>query len=361
MNYRILKPSWIKLIFSLIYVILLAEVFLRVLFPIPMLPRYINATDFGIRGNMANLNYWHHTPDYDVSIRTNSKGIRANEEIPYKKPENIKRIVVLGDSFAMGYGVNLEDTFLSQMKRDLKSAGYETQIVNLSVSGHGNAEELIVLQNEGLKFDPDIVLLSWHFTDFDDNVRSNLFMLENEKLVRKSQTYLPGVKIREYLFSFTFYRIIAGNSHLYNWLRHEIGILVKRILVLWSGRIIKKSYANQEETELKRKTRELYSLDLMVSLIKAIEKEANSVNADLLILDIPVRQSRFEFGSLFPAKLMSSKEGFHVVSPIKLFKEKVEDGDLIYWEKSHGHFTPKGCRIVGQALAETIITKGLLN
>ena len=82
-------------------------------------------------------------------METNSKGVRSDREIPYEKPAGVKRIVVLGDSYGMGYEVTLEDSFLGVMERRLQESGIEAEVVNLSVSGHGTAEELITLKEEG--------------------------------------------------------------------------------------------------------------------------------------------------------------------------------------------------------------------
>ena len=50
--------------------------------------------------------------------------------------------------------------------------------------------------------------------------------------------------------------------------------------------------------------------------------------------------------------------GFTVVNPISLFEQ--HKGELLYWERSHGHFTPLGCRIVGRELARVIVAENLL-
>ena len=44
-------------------------------------------------------------------VRTNEKRLRDFREYSYDKPENIKRIVLLGDSCTFGTGVDLNDYF----------------------------------------------------------------------------------------------------------------------------------------------------------------------------------------------------------------------------------------------------------
>src|SRR5579863_8512603 len=58
---------------------------------------------------------WRHTPnssgelsndEYHTEVKYNSKGLRGLDR-PYTKPQNLFRIVVVGDSFADGYTVQV--------------------------------------------------------------------------------------------------------------------------------------------------------------------------------------------------------------------------------------------------------------
>ena len=54
---------------------------------------------------------------------------------------NTKGIAVLGDSFAMGWGVNDNETFSAILEKKINRPVY-----NLAVSGYGNKRELIILK-----------------------------------------------------------------------------------------------------------------------------------------------------------------------------------------------------------------------
>ena len=347
-----------KVAFGMIYLLLGAEVFIRIFAPEPILPRYVCATSYGIRGNNPNRNYWHTTPEYRINIQTNSKGIRAPEEIPYEKPAGVKRIVVLGDSFGIGYGVDLENTFTNQMKNFLTEAGVISQIVNLSVSGHGTSEQLIVFREQGWKYQPDLVLLVWHGSDLADNVRANLYSLEDDRLVPENKTYLPGVKTREFLFQFAAYRFLAEYSHLYSCVRENAALLVKN-KVLPAIRSLSNAGAPAHNIDADAVERAAeYRKNLAIKLLEQINKECLSHGARFLILDVPYRLSRTEFSSGFPEN-DDGDMAFKVFCPIELFKQ--QRGENLYWERSHGHFTPLGCRIVGKGLAEIIFESDLIN
>lgn len=332
------------------------EGLLRVMAPVPMMPRYVTALSCGVRGNMPNQIFRHSTAEYNILIRTNSKGIRSDHEIPYEKASNSKRIVLLGDSFGMGYGVSADEMFTARMVYYLK-ANYDitAEIVNLATSGHGNAEELIILLNEGFKYSPDLVLLSWHYTDLEDNVRSKLFGLAQGKLKPMAKAYLPGVKERQFLNQFLAYRFLAEHSQIYNFCRNWAGKKIKK----WLGQArSKNSLKRKDKVKQKRKSNKKYEKELAIALLERIEKECHSKESRLVILDIPFRVTRKEFKSRFPYDYMSSTNPFAIVSPIEKFKEK--RGEQIFWERGDGHFTPLGCDLVGEVLADFICNHDLL-
>jgi len=348
-----------KILFATAYSVLAAEVFLRIFAPQSILPRYVCPTDYGIRGNEPNRSYWHVTPDYRINIRTNSKGIRANGEIPYEKPPGVKRIVVLGDSFGMGYGVDLQDTFTSQMARSLEKNGIKCEVVNLSVSGHGNAEHLVALKEEGLRYEPDLVLVAWNSSDPDDNIRANLFGLEDGRLVRRSKTYLPATKLQEVLFKSRLYRLVAEHSHLYTLVRDKAANLVKYKILLTIRRLSNAANSAQSPDESAvAEAASKYRNNLTTAILEEIRQQCASKGANLLILDIPRRVSRTEFKSLFPYDEAKDSK-LDIFNPIRVFQQ--HKGDKLYWENSCGHFTPLGCRLIGEGLAEVILKSGLLN
>ena len=67
------------------------------------------------------------------------------------------RVIVLGDSIAFGLGVSDEETFTHLL--DVRDNGIEAG--NLAVQGYGPGQELLVLLGEGLRSDPDVVVLAF--------------------------------------------------------------------------------------------------------------------------------------------------------------------------------------------------------
>lgn len=96
----------------------------------------------------------------DVERKISMQGIRDREYKP-KTPDEY-RIVAIGDSFTMGAGLKLEDTIPKVLEKLLNSVEYirkKVSVVNCGVGGYAPWQELIFLQERGVNFDPDMVIL----------------------------------------------------------------------------------------------------------------------------------------------------------------------------------------------------------
>jgi hypothetical protein len=371
---RILRSRALKIVFGSVYSLLAAEFFLRVISPMPLLPRYVVATPYGVRANQPSVTYYHTTPECYVKMETNSHGIRSNREIPYEKPAGVKRIVVLGDSYGMGYEVDLDQMFLSQLEARVKEAGVPCEVVNLSVSGHGNAEELLALRAEGFKYQPDLVLVCWHSTDLDDNVRSGLFKFDGDRLVADKPAYLPGTNMQQKLAQFALYRFVSERCQLYSFLREELAGKLKALLLVGGG---KKADAEAEPTIAQAKPSNPSSSTtgqgpdgtpaklsdaerLSIALLEQARRESIEHHANFLVLDIPdFGFKNAELRSAFPRDPEGKDFGLRVVSPLDAFHSTPQDQQL-YRHRGHFHLTPIACQIVGDLLARVVLKDDFL-
>jgi lysophospholipase L1-like esterase len=334
----------ILLMFALLGLI---EGYLRIFSPQPLIPRYVTNGQNGIRINYPNIDIWHRTPDYKINIRTNNKGIRSDREFAYVKPFGKKRIVVLGDSFTMGYGVNNEDLYVTILSRKLMKEGYDVEVINLGVSGFSNAEELITLENEGIKYEPDLVILAFYQNDLTENVISNLFSVQDGGLVRISEEYLPQVKLRNSLYSFKIYKYLAQNSHLLYLCRRRLSIIIKN-LMLRSNQKITKDF--DEKYYLKEQKK------LAAKIVDKIYETTTNQGGKFILLDIPSQNMRTDI----PKMEMRYFHNMNFIDSGDIMKKASVD-KLLYWKKSHSHWTPYSHDLIGNKLAQYILDKKLLD
>ena len=111
------------------------------------------------------------TSEYQTHISINSRGVRG-PEIPYAKAGDERRVLILGDSFAEGYTVDIEKRFSNLLEEQLGSRVQgRASVVNLGVGGYSNDQELILFRREGMKYNADVVVLLVHDNDIFYNIR----------------------------------------------------------------------------------------------------------------------------------------------------------------------------------------------
>lgn len=112
------------------------------------------------------------TRDYGVLVRTNALGMRDRPHDPLPAPGTF-RILVLGDSFMEAYQVPLEQSLPWLLQEELAPRGVE--VLNLGVGGYGTAQALLALQEEGLGYRPDLVVLAFFA---GNDVQNNSWAIE---------------------------------------------------------------------------------------------------------------------------------------------------------------------------------------
>jgi len=102
-------------------------------------------------------------PDLDVwfklvRLRTNSRGLRYREIEP-SKPLGVFRVAVLGSSFTLPSGVELEDSFHARLERTFNSeAERRFEFVNFAQGVLHPAQNVAVLEHRALAYAPDLAL-----------------------------------------------------------------------------------------------------------------------------------------------------------------------------------------------------------
>ena len=99
------------------------------------------------------------TAEFDTEIRINSAGVRDDDEIGEKAP-NERRILILGDSLVLSVQVPFGQTFGELLEQRLNSRGSPVhyRVINGGVQGYGPVQELLFLRSLLPVVKPDLVL-----------------------------------------------------------------------------------------------------------------------------------------------------------------------------------------------------------
>jgi lysophospholipase L1-like esterase len=93
-----------------------------------------------------------------VSFQINAVSLR-NPEITLPKPPGVFRVLVLGDSVTMGYGVPSEVGYTRVLEKLVD--GQHIEVINAGTSGHPAADQLAFLEHYGLALEPDMVVVGF--------------------------------------------------------------------------------------------------------------------------------------------------------------------------------------------------------
>lgn len=106
-----------------------------------------------------------------AEVRTNQFGMRG-DTISEARPPGTYRIVLLGDSFTMGWGVAEPDTWARILERRLnatRSHGLPPadryEVLNLGVGNYNTAQEVALLERVGMGLGPDLVVVGHFIND----------------------------------------------------------------------------------------------------------------------------------------------------------------------------------------------------
>ena len=289
---------------------------------------------------------WKPRPGYawllhGVPTTVNAKAYRGREH-PLRKPPDRTRVVMLGDSIAFGARVTDEQTFGAL----LESGSGRFDVVNLAVEGYGTDQELLRLENEGLAYHPDVVVLNFCMTnDVLNNVRQS--DTEDEGVLKPYFSWEEGaLRLHDEQLK------LSAPRRALQWLADE-SFLYHRV----AGLLPARTRRGQGQGANPDRVRRLPSEDLTFRLIQRIEAVTRREGARLLVVlhpDEPAFRRRSPLLQSFCwTKLL---EGIPVVDLGERYRAAGMTFDQIALDYQ-GHLTPLGHQLaaeeMGAVLTET--------
>lgn len=287
-----------------------------------------------------------------TKILINAEGFRGRE-VQLPKPKGAKRILVLGDSNAFGYGVNEEERFSNLLEQRL--AGYE--IVNLGVFGYGTDQEAILLEREGLRFSPDLVILAYIPGDLTDNICSIYSgiskphcSLENGR-IKLNNVPVPepgervmvkrGSRVRDTLYRhFHLYRLVAQRFNE------------------------SKIFMPDSVFEMSREE----GLQLTVAILEGMDRVCRENGTKFVVLLLShgtwidtLGKNQQQIVGYYPVltKMLASR-GITFIDTTEKFVEETSKGKKLFFEKDPVHLNVDGNRVATEILYEGLLRYGLI-
>jgi hypothetical protein len=199
----------------------LAELLIYLASPAEYLyPRYQFSAQYGLIP-FANVRMVHGVPRrYQFHYTVNSMQSRGNVVAP--GASGLPAVVVLGDSYAFGMGVDDGEEFPSVMGRAL--AG-RADVVNLGSPGWGLTQEIRRYHDTGAAYDPRIVVLQFCGNDPDDNLINRVTRVEGGEFVFVDSG--NSLNLTKKFLSRSFLQ----RTQLYNFFRARASTLAQAVIV----------------------------------------------------------------------------------------------------------------------------------
>jgi HEAT repeat protein/lysophospholipase L1-like esterase len=102
----------------------------------------------------------------------NRDGMRDREHAVGKRA-GVRRVVILGDSVTLGYGLRPEEAFPQVLQDLLDARGEEAEVFNVAFSGWSTRQERIAYERIGRKYRPDDVVVAVCLNDIPE-IHNNL-------------------------------------------------------------------------------------------------------------------------------------------------------------------------------------------
>lgn len=99
-----------------------------------------------------------------VDVRIRSQGLR-DREFSFRRTPGVKRVLMLGDSMVLGWGVPEQATVCKRLERRFAAEGAHVEVINTGVGNYNSVQEAEYFLTKGFAFNPDLVVLNFFVND----------------------------------------------------------------------------------------------------------------------------------------------------------------------------------------------------
>jgi len=303
----------------------------------------------------ANFGGVHASSEYRVNVTTNSLGLRNVELEPGEHTG--RRILVLGDSFAFGWGVQAAEALPAQIQDLLRQAGFpNVDVINAGVTGYGTVQQTGWFERIQPRVRADAVLLAFFVgNDFYDNLQLSGYEIVDGYLVDRPFGAAP--RLTERLGIPPHVRVyVRTRSHLYNLLMNGWDAILLRF-GLQETTATYEIYESQVTDTVRR------ALDITEKSLRSLHRICERWGIPLGIVIIPDGRA---------IDLLKHVPGYDLTKPGNTIRAiaasqgiPVLDLTPMFWAQPHLHFpidahwTRDGHRLGARLIADSL-RKGAL-
>ena len=264
------------------------------------------------------------TYEYVMSMKHNSLGFRDSEHLK-KRPEDITRVVIIGDSFTYGWGVDQDQTYPALLEPLLDGAGdRQYEIFNMGIPDTGTVEAQQIAQI-AMTFDPHIIVLAMLLED-RWAVNGN-DLVDNARKLQGKQAAAAGRQPSAGVLT-SIHNFLARNSALYAYIMTRRGNTMRR------QAIGMRENRNREELDA--------AWELTTGLLAELNARAKAANVTFAVVRCPFYfDAQRDEPDRISTRLTEVGQGLEIPVLDLLPGMQQLDTDSLYYQRD-GHWTPAG-------------------
>jgi hypothetical protein len=270
---------FVAIVFGLLIAALLGEVALRLIMP-SRLARGRDEHAFFCRFDrqlgwapLENITAVHNGKRATSVVHQNQYGMRGPDDIQLNKTSGEKRVLVLGDSYVWGFGVDQSKLFSAP-----EVHGNNEELLNFGVSGYGTDQEYLLYLRKGKDFVLDEVVVAFTpYNDVANNLASEQYShLKSYFTLEGGQLVLHDDHVRQKKFN-SMINALNRHSRVLNALSELVRMVEDAV-----NPAKPKEFASETVTDKDRA-----GVELTVAILKKLQEAVAAHNADFYVIFIP--------------------------------------------------------------------------
>lgn len=355
----------VAMLLGLSVAVLLAEVVLRVAFPRRLASASNERDLFCVfdpelgRVPKPDFSAVHQSYGFSVIVRQTGFGLRGPEDLRVEKQPGRRRVLVLGDSYVWGFGVNQSELF---SEPEVHQSADE--LLNFGVSGYGTDQELLYYLRRGTNFGVDEVVLAFTpYNDIENNLAAEQYGYAKPYFTLADRLTLHRDHVRP--------RPLQGRLNQFR-LRSRVWNLIDEGVRSMENSVARSrgvgGVAAARAVILRPEdvtARDRAGVELTLAILLRLRDEVKARGAEFSVIFIPYKphvrsgaESNHPLVPLIAAGL--ARAGVNYREPYPEFV-KAEQGGVPMYNSLDNHFSPAGHALFAQFLTRTGRAAAALN
>ncbi len=288
---------------------------------------------------------WRTVPNMNLNgVRTNSAGMRSPHEFSEEWTRGRRRLLLVGDSYTFGSFVEDEISYHQVLGRDHLP---DWEILNLGVAGYGPDQALLLYEQVGRRYRPDVAVFGFYdrgffrlFQRFRSYAKPRLVLDENQALRLEGTPVISPEELYEQYRSGE--RRIGGWGHSY-----FVGGLLRNLFQALRDRPI-----DAEDVRWK----------LMAQVLRRFQRVAIADGSVPFLLIFPDRPERCDGCVNEQVGRLAEAEAEALGMPVLSLREPflAHQGESLFRPKGQGgHLSATGHALVARRLYQALADAGL--